>query len=202
MNAKKKKKTMIAALGVLAPVVLVSGIYYTYLMTPPPMPKTFEKAVNTMDSARYKRLPDYRKAEYAAQARRIFAELAPERQEEVGKEMADDETLRAIGREMRRGEELERYKRFSRASRAERIRMLDEDINRREAARAERQARSRQSGTQRQARSGRQRGTKSATNVIRQMIQQDNPQTGAFGLGAEYRRALKERQKQRGLSEY
>jgi competence protein ComGC len=49
MNAKKE--TLIAALGVLAPVVLVSGIYYAYVTTPPPLPKTFEQAVDTMGSA-------------------------------------------------------------------------------------------------------------------------------------------------------
>lgn len=196
-----KKKTTVIALGVLAPVVLASGLYYAYLITPPPMPETFDQAIDTMDSARFKRLPDYRKAEYATQARRLFAELPRERQEEIGRQMGDDETLRRMRREMGRGADVERYKAFSRASRQEKIRTLDAEIARQEAQRAERQERPRQSDAQRQTRAGEQRGTQSATQVVRRMVQQDNPQTGAFGLGAEYRRALKERRKQLGLPE-
>ena len=124
-----------------------------------------------------------------------------ERQEEIGRQMGDDETLRKMWRVMGRGAELERYKAFSRASRQEKIRTLDAEIARQEAQRAERQERPRQSDAQRQTRAGEQRGTQSATQVVRRMVQQDNPQTGVFGLGAEYRRALKERRKQLGLPE-
>jgi hypothetical protein len=222
MNAKKK--TLIVALAVVAPLVLISGLYYTHLTTPPPVPKTFEQAVKTMGSGRYQRLPDYRKAEYAGQARRLLAELPPERREQVRKEMAEDETLGPIAREMGRGAEIDLYKALSRAPRAVRVKMLDAEIQRHEAARAARQERSRQSATQRQAQDeaaraarqersrqsatqrqaqdGRQGPTRTATQVFRGMVQQDNPQTGSFGLRAEYSKAMRERRKELGLPEY
>jgi hypothetical protein len=200
MNAKKK--TLVVALAVVAPVVLVSGLYYAHLTTPPPVPKTFEQAVKTMGSGRYQRLPHYRKAEYAGQATRLFTELPPERREQVRKDMAENETLGPIAREMGRGTEIELYKAFSRAPRVARVKMLDAEIQRREAARTARQERSRQSATQRQAQAGRQGPTRTATQVVRGMVQQDNPQTGAFGLGAEYSKAMRERRKELGLPEY
>jgi hypothetical protein len=197
-----KKTILITALGVLAPVVLISGLYYAYLITPPPMPETFDQAVDTMESARFKRLPDYRKAEYAGQARRLFGELPPERQEEIRKQMGDDETMGKVAREMQRGRAAEVHKKYSQASRADRFKMLDEQIDQQEAERARREQAAReapQRPSPRERAAQRQQGTQRARTIVRGMVQQDNPQTGVFGLGAEYKRALRKRRKQRGL---
>ncbi len=202
-----KKKIIIAALAVFGAATLASGVYYTYLITPPPMPETAEQAVKTMGSARFERLPDYRKAEYATQARKLIQELPDEERREFRENMRNDESLRRNFRQVGMTAMIDRARNFAKAAPEDRIKILDEEIDRRERRRTERRRQrsdrgdARPGGDRRQGRRGggdRQARRARMREHIQDRIQHGNPQTGA--LRGEYFRAMRARREQRGLS--
>lgn len=93
-----KKKIGVGVLVVVAAAILAFGGYYSWLITPPPMPKTVEEAGELLVSARYLRLPESRRFDYMQRASELFDNATQEQKKEMFKKArknpADKEAFR------------------------------------------------------------------------------------------------------------
>ncbi|NLX06389.1 MAG: hypothetical protein GXY33_14720 [Phycisphaerae bacterium] len=214
-----KKQLIVAGLVVVGAVTLAGGAYYAYLLTPPAFPETAEEAIATIGSARYERLPEYRQEEYLEQAGRLLRELPEEERRQLRGRFGESDGAREAMGAIFMNEAVQRATDFAAASPEDKIRILDEDIDRFEQMR-ERFANRRPDGPRAQGegqrrgegggpqmdRGGRrgdgrggtpeERGARRRQRMMNR-IEHGNPQRAA--LMGEYFRALGERREQRGL---
>lgn len=213
---KKQKIGLSVLLSVAGISVLTGGIYYTWLITPPGPPKTAQEGVKTMGSARFARLPDYRKSAYMEQTRELIGKLPEDQRRDLFRQIRDDDAAR---REMERGFRAMMTKQvmdFAKASPADQVKLLDAAIDREEQMRAMWGGRRGPDGPRdgnagigrpggpggppgqgpgRGGPGGPDRGNRRAR--MHQMIEQGNPQH--FALMRQFRQAMEMRRAQRGL---
>jgi len=199
-----KKRILVGLLVVASAGALAGGVYYTWLITPPRLPSTAEEGLQAMGTARYRRLADYRKQAHVTRTQELVRKMSDKDRGELFRRVRTDEGLRRAIREFRETEMVQRMREYTRGSPAEKIKLLDEDIDRQERWRAERQSRRQQAqrdGTVRDRRDGRGEGRGPGRAGFQQRIQRriehGNPQRMALRM--EYFRAIRERRKQRGL---
>ena len=191
-----RKRILVGVLGICALGAVTFGVYYAWLITPLPVAPSPEEALETIGSARFARMPDYRKEEYIDQTRRLMDQMPPEQRRELFQRARTDESIRESLGQVRRQEMTQRAIDFARISSAEeRARVLDEAIDRMEQRRSQR-SQARSDGQRRGGGGGRGRGA--ARERIQQRFEQGNPQINA--LIGEYFRALRERREERGLT--
>jgi hypothetical protein len=205
----KKKKTILFAtlFSVVGAAVLSGGIYYTWLITPPSPPKTAEDAVSTIGSARFNRLPESRKAEYMEQTRTLVDKLPEDQRHKLFEKMHESPEARESMHQAMEATMMKRAEDFAKADPQERIRILDEMIDRMETRRKEReangQADNRGPGNGQPGGFGRGHGGPGGrggnrANRIKRSAQEGNPQ--AAGLRREFHKAMQQRMEQRGIT--
>jgi len=201
MQAVTRKRLLTGGLAILGLAAAAAGGGYAWLITPPPMPETAEEAVHILSSPRFRRLPESRKPPYRAEARRLLEQMPAEARRKLRQTMRDDPEARQAMRQMMRDRLLQTAVAFAQADRAERLALLDEQLDRMAswrnrgrrngAARAEgRSDRRESSGEAEQA-----RRRAAFRDRIESHLEEGNPQVGA--LMGEYFRALRMRREQR-----
>lgn len=184
-----KKKILIGLLVVAGAASLVGGSYYTWLLNPPKLPKTAAEGLALIGSARYERMPDYRKAEYLDRTAQLMQELRPEEHQELRSDLNPGDLRQFWQQRM-----MQRVLEFANADPQHRNRLLDEAIA--QSGRWRGQHRGRSEGNDEQDRTRRQGVFRSR---MQEHIQKGNPQTGA--LMGEYFRAVRQRRRERGIED-
>jgi hypothetical protein len=122
------------------------GAVYWWISRPLAAPKTVESGLTVMDSRKFKEEPAYRQLEYLRKVNDLFKSLPQEEQDRIEQAArADfnlDTRLRAMRARLQNAETLDKALRLARAHGEERLRLLDEEIARQDAARANAPARS------------------------------------------------------------
>jgi hypothetical protein len=214
------KRLAVGFLLVLAMLAVVAGIYYTWLITPPGMPETPEDALSTIASARYERLPDYRKQDYLDRTAELMQTMPDEQRRDLFRKMRTDEDVRQALREVREDQTVKRVREWAEADPKARKKLIDETIREQEemrkrfeewrqqraeeraseASRPEGERRSegeRRADGERRPDGERRRGN--PREHIQRRIEEGNPQMMAWRM--EMREAINERRKELGLSE-
>ncbi|MEL7474104.1 MAG: hypothetical protein AAGK04_12370 [Planctomycetota bacterium] len=115
-NWSKRTKALVGAgAGAAALVALAAGVWFFLDRQPPALPKTAQEAMAVMTSAKFERLPDERRRQYAAEARRLIGDLPEEERRAFRQDDESRDAMRAMFREMMddavlryaRGEDLE-----------------------------------------------------------------------------------------------
>ncbi len=183
--------------------LLAGGIYLAWLITPPGLPQTPAEALRTIASARYERLPDYRRREYLDATARLMRDMAPEQRRELFQRMRTDEEVRSALREVRENQMMQRMVELAALPEAERAARIREMVERFRARRppsdGDRPPRTRGDGgeagpTDR----GRRWDPGRMRERIEGWIQEGNPQTRALMM--EMRRAMREAREESGDS--
>lgn len=94
ISRKIRRRIGAGLLVLLALVVLASGGYYAWLITPPPMPKTVEEAGAMLVSPRYLRLPEARRFDYMHRAAELFDKASPEQKKKMMQNARKDKNNR------------------------------------------------------------------------------------------------------------
>jgi len=190
------KKIVVCGLMALGVCTLAGGAYATWLMIPPPLPQTPQQALRTIGTGRYERMPDYRKAEYLDQARRLLDEVPPEQRRELFQQARTDENVRqALGR-VRQHERVQRALTFANANPDERVQLLDDAIDRMEERRARMRAnRPDASRRDRSGSEGREDRRSRGRERFLARFEHGNPQINS--LIGEYHRAMRQRRQER-----
>jgi len=196
------RKIAVALLVVLAVTAVAVGGYYTWLITPPGMPETPERALSTIASARYERLPDYRKRDYLDRTAELMRSMPDEQRRDLFQRMRTDESVRQALREVREDQQIRRIREWAGADPNERRRLIDEMIDEQEDRRhrMEQYRRQRQDAGGNAADRQDRRGDGNRSNPrdrIQRRIEEGNPQTMAWRM--EMRDAIVERRRERGL---
>jgi len=214
-DLKKNKKLLIVVLILVGAGTLSGGIYYTWLITPPGPPKTAQEAMKTIGSARFERLPDYRKQEYMEQARKLFDAMPEDQRRQLWQNGQQNEAFRNEMRAMRENAMDQRMTDFASATPEERTKILDQMIDMQEKGGWGRPGggppRGQGQGGQPTANAPQGQGPQGGhrggpggrhdpgrmRNRIKRMAERGNPQRA--GLRTEFFKALNERRAQRGL---
>ena len=197
------RKTFAIVMTVVGVAVLTGGLYYAWLITPPPMPETAEEGLATIGSSRYQRLPEYRKAEYLTRTRELMGNLSDEQRRAMFERRRTDESIRDSMREVRRDMMRQRIVEFARAAPHERKKILDQAIDMQEAMRQRMDNRPRpertrgEGGGDRSNRGDRGDRRGRMRDHIQNRIEQGNPQMGAMRM--EFFKEMRERREERGL---
>lgn len=217
MTKDVKKRILVAAAVVGSFAVLAGGMYVTWLITPPSLPKTADEAASVIGSPRFNRMDDSRKDAYMEASRKLMEQLPPEKRHELFMKNRDNENTHQAMRQMMEREMAKRVDAFTKAATPEeKIKILDEDIDRMEAMRAAfekmrppgdnaggpPQGNANAQGGERRGGGGPGRGGFNPGRMkahIENRIETGNPQRGA--LMGEYFQAIRERRKERGLPE-
>lgn len=202
------RNILIGGLVLLAVGALGLGIYYAWLITPPALPTTAAEGLATLASARYERLPDYRKQEYATRTRELIEQMPEEQRHEMFQQMRGNQDARHSMREVFRQAMEERLRKMATADDAERDKLLDEMIDRMQEhlqaranrPRPERPTGQAQDGNQRPGEGDRRGGDDRRGNFRDRMqhhIEEGNPQHHA--IRREMHQAIRERMEERGI---
>lgn len=214
------KKLALGFLVVLAIAAVGGGAYYTWLITPPGMPETPEDALSTIASARYERLPDYRKQDYLDRTAELMQTMPDEQRRNLFRKMRTDEDVRQALREVREDQEVKRIREWAKADPKARKKLIDEAIREQEEMRKRfaewRQRRAEQRANEasrpegerqpegerrtdgdRRSDGDRRRGN--PREHIQRRIEEGNPQMMAWRM--EMHEAIRERRKELGLPE-
>jgi hypothetical protein len=213
MDFQKNKKLWVAALILAGAGTLSGGVYYTWLITPPGLPKTAQEAMKTIGTTRYERMPDYRKQAYMEQAQKLFHEMPEDQRRALWQDGERNPAVRDAMREMHENAMTKRMEDFAKAAPAERIKLLDQFIDQMEKGGMGRGpwggrpggpgggpgngAADRRGGPGGPGGPGHQHGPGHMRDRIKHMAQEGNPQRAA--LRGEFFQAIQERRKQRGL---
>ncbi len=196
-----RKIVLVTVLVVAAVATLAVGGYYTWLISPPPLPQTPDDVLAVIGSARYERLPDYRKQQYLTEAERLMRDMPDEQRQQWMQKVRGDEGARDAMRQVWRQMMTQRAIEFARADPARRAEILDEDMARMEQMRQRRnQMRGENNGGDQNTGGG--RGGRPGPNRadfrdhIEERFQHGNPQINA--LIGEYHRARRQRREQAG----
>jgi len=190
-----------AVLCVLAGLILIAGIYFTWLITPPAMASTPEDALATLNSPRFEWLPRERQSDYIQHAGRLLSDLSDEDRRAMFRKMRTDESMRQAMRTVRRDSMIQRYRELANASQAERNAELDRMIAQMKQFAAQRGSGEGRPRPQRQRESGDEhRGDRRGRmqQFVQNRVQQGNPQGGAMRL--EMGQAIRQRAEQTGQS--
>lgn len=191
-----KKKIGVGMLVVAATAILAFGGYYSWLITPPPMPKTVEEAGELLVSARYLRLPESRRFDYMQRSSELFDSATPQQKKnlvnQARKDPADKEAFkRAI--EDRINMEMRNY---ALADDFDRRMIIDRAIGMQVMMTAQQAKKPpREMTPERQARNDRRKGE--FILKIQEKIEQGNPQHQAYF--GEFIKAMMTRREQMGL---
>lgn len=129
LDSRKKKIVLISLLVLASGGVLSGGIYYTWLITPPGAPKTAEQALKTIGSARFERMPEYRKAQYFEQTQKLLEQIPQEKRQQMIQETMKDPEMRESLHAVHENTMNQQMIKFANASPQERTKMLDEIID-------------------------------------------------------------------------
>jgi len=195
------RKLAVGVLVVLAVSAVAAGAYYTWLITPPGMPETPEAALSVIASARYERLPDYRKREYLDRTAEMMKSMPDEHRRDLFRRMRTDETVRQALREVREDQAVKRIREWANAGPDERRKLIDQMIREQEQMRAEREQERAQRGDEPGGERGSEREGRreSSRDRMHRRIEEGNPQTMAWRM--EMRDAINQRRQELGLPE-
>ena len=211
----QRKKILLTTLLVLASAgILSGGIYYTWLITPPGAPKTAEEGLKTISSARFERMPEYRKTEYLEQTQNLLQAIPEEQRHEMIRQTMRDPDMRGSLRAVHENTMNQQMVKFANASPQEKTQMLDEIIDDMQSGkgfgrmgppggpggpRGERgaQAQAGQGGQARQDGNRPRGGRGNFRQHMQRRIQEGNPQRMAMRM--EFMRAIRQRMEQRGI---
>jgi hypothetical protein len=116
------------------------GATYWWITRPLATPKTVESGLTVMDSRRFKEEPSNQQLEYLRKVNDLFKSLPQEEQDRIEQaarmDFKLDSRLRAMRSRLQNAETLDKALRLARASAEERLRLLDEEIDRQDRARA------------------------------------------------------------------
>jgi hypothetical protein len=218
-NMSKKKKIILTSILVLISAgVLSAGVYYTWLITPPSPPKTVQQGLQTINSAKFKHMPEYRQQAYLEQTQNLLDKMPENQRMEMFQKSFSDPSMRNAMMEIHRNEMEQRVIKFAKANPEERIKILDEMIDEMQARRKQFEAMRANGNNQGQGgprmgdgpggrggpgmggpgggRGG--RGPGRFADFIKNMAQTGNPQRAA--LMHEFHQAMRARMAQRGIS--
>jgi len=205
MNVRIRKWLLTSLLAIGSVAAVSYGIYYVWLTTPPAMPETLTDAVEVANSPRYRQLSPQRKEAYQSRIMELFREADDTEREALREKMRDQPELRRGTREVMREQMMDRVRQFAAAERADRKKILDEDIDRMQAMFRNRPDRGDRDGGgpprgERNADDGERRQRPDRSNWrdrIQNRIEQGDPQRQALMM--EYWQALRDRMEERGI---
>lgn len=164
------------------------------------MPQSPEEALQIIASARFERMPDYRKSEYLEQVRRLIEDVPHGQRTELFERARTDESARQALRQVRHQAMVQRVVEFAKASPQDRPRLLDEALDEMEARRERRPDRTHRGDGPSHGNDGSHGSDDDRRARFRQHFQKrfedGNPQINS--LIGEYHRALRERRGRRG----
>jgi hypothetical protein len=205
----KNKKLWVAVLVLVGAGTLSGGVYYTWLITPPGPPKTAQEAMKTIGSARFDRMPDYRKQEYMEQAGKLFREMPDDQRRKLWHDGEGNPQVHKAMETMRENFMDQRLNEFAKATPEDRIKMLDQMIDMQEKMRkmgrgpwggppgGGQGAGAGQGGDHHRGGGPGHHDPGRMRERIKRMAEQGNPQRA--GLRMEFFKAMQERRIQRGL---
>lgn len=186
-----RKKIIVSVVLAVAAVVLVGGVYAAWMMTPPGLPDDAEAGLAVLTSARYERLPDYRKQQYVAATREHLRQLPDDERKALMERFWDDASTRDVVWQIKRDAMMDRARRYANAGPEERDAILDEVLDMHERRRGERKAGGDRAAAEKRG-DGRLRDFR---QHFQERIEQGNPQD--MGLMREFFGALKKRRQER-----
>ncbi len=186
-----KRKHIFIIIGVIIGVgVLLGGIYYTWLITPPALPKDPEEGLTLLDSPRFKRLPKYRQEEYLEHITQLLRKLPSDKRAELIEKATKDKSVKKALREVHRYNMRKMIFEYAKATPEKRMQIIDKTIDFIVLMKK------RYKGKVRRLRHLRHRG-KSRGQFFKRVVEKGNPQM--VGLAGEFFRALHQRMKERGI---
>jgi len=191
-----KRWWFVTLLGVCGIVSLTGGGYYTWLRTAPPLPSTAEQALETLQSDRFKRLPESRRQAYYDRSAELWKSLDSDAQRDLRAAMQDNTAAREAVRDMMANMMLENARKFATATEEQRQGQLDAVIAMQELA-AKRWQQREEKPVETGDAERRQKRMENGKQRIQQWIETGNPQRQAW-MG-EFLKALHARRQERGL---
>jgi len=216
MNVNRKK-ILTVVLVLVSAGVLTGGVYYTWLITPPGLPKTAQEGLKTIGSARYERLPEYRKQDYLQRTQELMAKMPEQERQQLMQESRDNPAMRQSFRAIGENFLNQRLMEYAKASPEDRVKMLDAIIDAQEKGqgffgprgggpggmgRRDQPRASGNSSPQNGPRGDHPRGPGHGGRMRQRMqhfAQEGNPQRA--GLMGEFFEAMRQRRIERGLPE-
>jgi hypothetical protein len=128
-DGQKKKIVLTGLLVLVSASILSGGIYYTWLITPPGQPKTAQEGLKTISSARFERMPEYRKTEYLEQTQKLLEKIPQEQRGKMMEEAIKDPNMRESLHAVHENTMNQQMVKFANATPQERTKMLDEMID-------------------------------------------------------------------------
>jgi hypothetical protein len=125
-RSERRKRVAAVALGGVAAVVLVGGVYVWWASSPPALPDDLDEAVAVYESVRYANVPESRKADYAQRLQVLLAEASDEQRSAFFERMGDSEQARREAWDTQRALMVVRARRYAIADEAERQAMREE----------------------------------------------------------------------------
>jgi hypothetical protein len=188
VSTKLKRTILAGVLAIAAAAVLATGLYITWIRTPPPMPQSIEDAIALMDSPRYQRLNEQQRRPYTDQMFKLGQSLTPEQRAALRDRMKDNPAFTRNRREMGAEWMLNQARDFAKADDFKRRQVLNQIIAMQEAAagRGERRG---------PPREGQARAEHDAW--MQEKIEHGDPQRQAYM--SEFWKALRQRRREMGL---
>lgn len=218
-----KLKFLVGILCTIAIATLIGGGYWWWLTTPPAMPETVDEAIDLVQSPRYKRLPETRRAAYMEHATQIFQEADDESKKRIRDQVRDSPELQEAVRDAMVDRLLGMARDYAKADEFNRVTILDRVIAMQELGAqrmAQRQRERQQQGgssanaggnapgsgagsssdsseTDEERRARREQRRDEFREFVEDQIETGNPQSQAYV--AEFFKNLRERRIQLGL---
>ncbi len=194
-----KKKLLVGILALIAITVLAGGIYMTWLLSPPPPPKTMAESVALLKSPRFKRLSGERKTEYIQHISELRKQMDPEQRQVFREQHRGDHEYFQARHEVWTEMIHQHVRKFALADPAQRTVILDGILQRIEGARrfGSRSQRPARPPLTEQQQTDRQRRRATRIERFQQRAATGNAQDAA--LRYEFFQALRQRATEKGI---
>ncbi|MCC7144887.1 MAG: hypothetical protein IT443_00425 [Phycisphaeraceae bacterium] len=199
-KSKAKRWGWTIGLCLAAVVTLSVGAYMTWLLTPPALPNSLEDAVALAGSARYQRLDPNTRARYMERMQQMFANSSREDRQAMWQKMRDDEQARQAMRQLQEDMMQQRMQEFFTATPEERNAMLDKILDSPMGRGGGPPGGPPPGANNAPPGPGKGPGNRPPGNPAQRMknrMEKGNPQRQAYM--SEFRKAMMERRKERGL---
>lgn len=190
-----KKKIGAVLLVLVAMIVLASGGYYAWLITPPPMPDTVEEAGALLVSARYQRLPESRRFDYMQRAAELFDKAPADQKKKMIQNARKDKNNRMAVQQAIEDRIHMEMRNYVKADDFDRRMIIDRAIGMQEMMNSRRSKTPREDTPERQA--SRERRKAQFIQKIQEKLEKGNPQHQAYF--GEFVKAMMTRREQMSL---
>lgn len=205
MKLSRTEYFRIALGAALAAIPLSIGGYYAWLLTPPSIPKTAEKAIAVFNSPRFKRLPESRQEAYFERSRELYEGLSSDERSALRKAVHNDPRTREAVTDVMVNRVFNEARQFAHRTPEQRRVIVDQVIGMQELARRRTQQPSslgaRSTLTNAAGRAAqeaeRQDRRDEMQRRIQKLIEDGNPQRQAHM--SEFLKAMRQRRMQLGL---